>query len=126
MTGRTWVAGAQEDDHLSGSITFTPPSSCSSSNGFFPPGLQVAVYVNGNQVGFFASAATSSTPTPQTKNIVFQGAPFNFNGYANNGDLPPPGSPENRTLTVDIGDACDSSVTHYTVNSIAIDVGAVS
>jgi len=126
MNGRTWIAGAGEDDHFSGLITFTPPGMCSSSNSFFPPGLQVTVYVNGNQVGSYSDFGNFVGAAQQTQRINFSGTPFSSTGYGSDGDIPPSGSPENRTITVNIGDACNSSNTHYTVNSISIDVGGVS
>jgi hypothetical protein len=112
VTPASWTQGATEDDQVFGEATVTSSgAACSTFPTSFGP--TIAIVVDGKLV-------TSSTPLPGSS----------LAAGSSTITIPPgtifePGAATSHTLSVRISDSCNTGA-HFTINSVKIDVAAMS
>ena len=109
LSGATWTQKAEEVNQIEGVATVTAPSEPQCASGGSGFGFMVlTVSVGGSEVATLRDAVGNSQTTVT--------APFEILRPW----LQEPGSDTSRTLTASVQDECTG--THYTINSIGIDV----
>jgi hypothetical protein len=106
LTGNTWTQGAAEDDLIVATITFQPPSTCTTLGQ--PPLLGVQLKLDGTPAG-----GLTLNPVQSGTTVTFATPVYVF----------APGADTPRTLTAMVYTSCEE---RFTVTDLELDVGALT